>query len=456
MITKTIKHQSSSTYAAPSSGNEYYSAEEDPDPLPSGSALQKSSEEEEPPGHSHIELQPLVSAQILQTVRKSRNSFPITSSNSSLFRDRFYPDISDREWNNWHWQFSNRIRTLESLERLFILSDAEKSAMTLSEGKLPVAVTPYYASLIDQHDSEQPLRRTVIPVSQEFILNKGESEDPLNEESCCKAPGLFHRYPDRVLFLATNVCSVNCRYCTRSRVVGNGEANFSRSDWDKSLKYINAHPEVRDVLISGGDPLTLPENSLEYLLIRLRAIPHVEIIRIGTKIPMVLPQRITNSLVNMLRKHHPLWISIHCTHPDEITPEASEACRRLADAGIPLGSQTVLLKGVNDQVDTLTRLFQKLMQIRVKPYYLYQCDPIAGSEHFRTTVRKGIELIRGIRGFTSGYAVPHYVIDAPGGGGKIPICPDYIQGTSGGAVFLKNYENKTYVYPDDSLEGGNY
>ncbi len=454
MITNLIRQQSNNNCAALSSLNENHSGDEDPDPLPSGSVLTSSPEDEEPPGSVLQILKPEVSVRNPKSVRINRNSFPVMSARSRAFRDIYYPEASDEDWNSWQWQFRNRIRTLDGLERLFSLSAGEKTAMVLSGGKLPLALTPYYASLVDPADPDQPLRRTVIPVPEELSLSDGESEDPLHEEGCCKAPGLFHRYPDRVLFLATNVCSVNCRYCTRSRVVGDGDAGLSRSDWDQALEYISLHPEVRDVLISGGDPLTMPENRLEYLLRRLREIPHVEIIRIGTKVPMVLPQRITASLVKMLRKYHPLWMSIHSTHPDEITPESAEACRRLADAGIPLGSQTVLLKGVNDRVETMTALFQNLMKIRVKPYYLYQCDPIAGSAHFRTTVRDGIELIRGIRGFTSGYAVPHYVIDAPGGGGKIPISPDYIQGTSDGSLILKNYEGKLYAYPDDSLDGG--
>jgi len=407
---------------------------EDSDPVPT-------TDDEEPPG--------LVSH--LQNRANTFELFPVISRRASTFRDRYFPDTSDTEWNDWRWQFRHRIRTLEELERIFSLSDDEKASLVFAGGRLPLSLTPYYASLIDPLDMSQPLRKTVIPRLAEFVQSSGESEDPLNEESHCVAPGLFHRYPDRVLLLATKVCSVNCRYCTRSRLVGTGEGAAGREDWDAALKYIRAHREVRDVLVSGGDPLTLPEKSLEYLLSSLRAVPHVEIIRLGTKVPMVLPQRITGPLVRMLKMYHPLWMSIHATHPDEITLESSEACTRLADAGIPLGSQTVLLKGVNNNTDTLMNLFHKLMKIRVRPYYLYQCDPIAGSAHFRTTVREGIELIRSIRGFTSGYAVPHYVIDAPGGGGKIPVSPDYIQGTVNGKLTLKNYEGKTYEYPDDSL-----
>ena len=239
---------------------------------------------------------------------------------------------------------------------------------------------------------------------------------------------LVHRYPDRVLFLVTDFCSSYCRYCTRSHMIAGKGKSHASSDWDEALKYIREHSEIRDVLLSGGDPLTLPDEKLRYLFSELRSIPHVEIIRIGTKVPVVLPQRITPALVRLLRKFHPLYISIHFTHPEEITPEVSQACNRLADAGIPMGSQTVLLKGINDDPGVFKTLMHELLKIRVRPYYLYQCDPVPGSAHFRTPVDKGIEIIRSLRGFTSGYAVPHFVIDAPGGGGKIPILPNYFVG----------------------------
>jgi lysine 2,3-aminomutase len=263
-------------------------------------------------------------------------------------------------------------------------------------------------------------------------------------------PGLIHRYPDRVLFLALDFCSTYCRYCTRSRVVGHGRLLFNRRRLEQALDYIRRTPTVRDVLLSGGDPLTLSDSQLDWLLTRLRQIRHVEIIRIGTKIPAVLPQRITPQLTKMLKRHHPLWMSLHFTHPDECTPEAARACRRLADAGIPLGSQTVLLKHINDSVETMGRLVHQLMCMRVRPYYLYQCDPISGSSHFRTPVHKGLEIIQGLRGFTSGYAVPTYVIDAPGGGGKIPLMPEYCQGRDGCDIVLRNYEGKAYRYPDSA------
>ncbi len=365
------------------------------------------------------------------------------------FRDRFYPSVTSNQWNDWRWQVKNRITTVEALERIIRLSEDERAALKGKATSLPVSVTPYYASLLDRIDPQQALRRTVIPTTAELLCSQGEAHDPLGEDKDSPVPGLVHRYPDRVLFLATEFCSTYCRYCTRSRLVGkNRRIAFRPEAWEKAIAYIAASPEVRDVLLSGGDPLTLPDDKLEYLLSELRRIPHVEIIRIGTKVPVVLPHRITVTLTRMLRRYHPLWMSIHCTHPDELTTEVGDACDRLAGAGIPLGSQTVLLKGINDQVDTMKRLVHGLLRIRVRPYYLYQCDPILGSAHFRTPVEKGLEIIRGLRGHTSGYAVPTYVIDAPGGGGKIPLLPEYVIGRQGEDLLLRNYEGLTYRYPD--------
>jgi lysine 2,3-aminomutase len=362
---------------------------------------------------------------------------------------RCFPGTTLAEWNDWRWQLRNRITDLHTLEQVVQLSEDERSAILRHEGALPLAITPYYASLLDEQDAGQPVRRTVIPVNAEYERSAGEAEDPLGEDADSPVPGLVHRYPDRVLFLSTGYCSTNCRYCTRSRIVGHGrEFGFHMAQWDKALAYIEATPSIRDVLVSGGDPLTLSDDRLEYLLSRLRRIPHVEFIRIGTKMPVVLPQRITPALTRMLRRYHPIWMSIHFAHPDELTPEATEACTRLADAGIPLGSQTVLLKGINDDVTTMTKLMQGLLRIRVRPYYLYQCDPILGSSHFRTSVAKGLELIRGLRGHTTGYAVPSYVIDAPAGGGKIPLLPDYVVGRDGDDVLLQNYSGGVYRYPD--------
>jgi lysine 2,3-aminomutase len=295
------------------------------------------------------------------------------------------------------------------------------------------------------------LRRTVVPVLGEYELSRGENEDPLGEDGHSPVPGLVHRYPDRVLLLVTNFCSVYCRYCTRARMVGSaGERSVKKSDIEAALEYIEQTPVVRDVLISGGDPLSLDDERLEYILRRLRRISHVEFIRIGSKQPVVQPMRITPSLTRILKRYHPLWMSLHFTHEAEITPEVSEACGRLADAGIPLGSQTVLLKGVNDELETLKKLMHGLLRIRVKPYYLYQCDPISGSGHFRTSVAKGVELIRGLRGHTTGYAVPTFVVDAPNGGGKIPVAPDYVLGYENGDLLLRSYDGGTYRYPDES------
>jgi len=369
---------------------------------------------------------------------------------------RLYPAATLAEWNDWRWQARNRIRTLDMLERVFVLSDDERQAARAHSGSLPVGITPYYASLMSRDDAMEPLRRTHIPVGQEYIKAPGEADDPLGEDHDTAVPGLVHRYPDRVLFLVTGFCSTYCRYCTRSRMVGEagGDYHFSRSQWDAGIDYIAAHPEIRDVLLSGGDPLTLHDERLDELLTRLRAIPHMEFIRIGSKVPVVLPQRITPQLTRILKKHHPLWMSIHFTHPSELTPEVTEAVTRLADAGIPLGSQTVLLKDINDDADVLKSLFHGLLKRRVKPYYLYQCDPITGSAHFRAPVDKGLEIMQALRGHTTGYAIPTYVIDAPGGGGKIPLLPDYVVGRDGDDLILKNFEGNIYRYPDpDGIVG---
>jgi len=372
-----------------------------------------------------------------------------SSSRASFFRRRFYPDAAVADWNDWRWQVRHRIRNMENLSRILQLSEDELTKDTLPARQLPIAITPYYASLLDRDNAQQPLRRTVVPVSAESLRSPGEAIDPLGEDHDSPVRGLVHRYPDRVLLLATGFCATYCRYCTRSRLVGNGgNLAFNRAQLEHALAYIESNSSVRDVLISGGDPLTLSDEKLEWLLARLHAIRHVEFLRIGTKVPVVLPQRVTPGLTRMLKRYHPLWMSIHFTHPDELTPEVSEACGRLADAGIPLGSQTVLLAGVNDNVETMRELMHGLLRIRVKPYYLYQCDPILGSAHFRTPVEKGLEIIQGLRGHTTGYAVPTYVIDAPGGGGKIPIFPESLVGRDGDDLLLKNYQGSTYRYPD--------
>jgi len=379
--------------------------------------------------------------------------FPVSPGSRSFLR-RYFPQATLDDWNDWRWQSRNRLRTLARLSEIFQLSEDERDAIARHRGSLPLGITPYYASVMSRDDPFEPLRRTHIPVGDEYLRAPGEADDPLHEDADSSVPGLVHRYPDRVLFLSTGFCSTYCRYCTRSRMVGEpgGEYSFSLSQWDQALAYVEAHPQIRDVLISGGDPLTLADDKLDYLLGRLHAIEHVEFVRLGTKVPVVLPQRVTRDLVRTLKRHHPLWMSIHFTHPSELTPEVTEACTRLADAGIPLGSQTVLLKSVNDDSAVLKKLFHGLLQRRVRPYYLYQCDPITGSAHFRTSIAKGLEIMKDLRGHTTGYAVPTYVVDAPGGGGKIPLLPDYVVGRDEDDLLLRNFEGKVYRY-HDPVEG---
>lgn len=364
------------------------------------------------------------------------------------FRERFFPDATNEDWDDWRWQSRHRIKTLDQFEKMLELSAEERDVLSDGGTMLPTAVTPYYMSLLDPENPLQALRKTVVPTTREFVRTPGEADDPLGEDGHSPVPGLVHRYPDRVLLLPLDFCSTYCRYCTRSRVVGHGEIQPNVQRLEAIFHYLEEATQVRDVLISGGDPLALSDEKLDWILGRLRAIPHLEFIRIGTKMPAVLPQRITPELVSMLRKYHPIWMSVHFLHPEECTPEAKQACERLVDAGIPLGSQTVLLKGVNDEVKTMQELVHKLLLMRVRPYYLYQCDPISGSSHFRTPVSKGLEIIQGLRGFTTGYAVPTYVIDAPGGGGKIPLQPDTVIGRDGDDLLLRNFEGKIFRYPD--------
>lgn len=373
----------------------------------------------------------------------------VSSDATRGFRRWAFPDATDDQWNDWKWQLRNRLRDLKSLERVLTLSESERDAVQRLGAHLPVGITPYYASLCDVTNPEDPIRKTMIPLVEEFEVGPGESKDPLNEDGDSHVEGVVHRYPDRVLFLVTNFCAVYCRYCTRARMVGQtGEYHFNQKQYERGIEYIRSHPEIRDVLISGGDPLTMNDDKLEWLISNLRSIPHVQFIRLGTKVPAVLPQRITPALCNMLKKYHPFWMSIHFMHPAEMTPEVKQACERLADAGIPLGSQTVLTAGVNDNVETMKSLMHKLLMARVRPYYIYQCDPIAGSSHLRTPVSKGLEIIEGLRGHTTGYAVPQFVIDAPGGGGKLPILPDYVTGRDGDYLLLRNFEGKEYRYHD--------
>jgi lysine 2,3-aminomutase len=363
-------------------------------------------------------------------------------------RHRVWNNVPEAEWDDWRWQLKNRVTKREQLESLLSLTAEERAGVIFSNSKLAMAITPYFFSLVEQDDPEGPIRRQVIPHAGELRRASWEMDDPCGEDSHMPVPGLVHRYPDRVLFLVTDRCAAYCRYCTRSRVVSGVGDQHLETNFQAAFDYLRKHDEVRDVLLSGGDPLLFSDDKLEFLLKNLRAIPHIEFLRIGTRIPVFLPQRITPALCAMLRKYHPLWISIHSNHPREITPEVHAALGRLADAGIPLGNQSVLLRGVNDDPETMKGLVHKLLRARVRPYYIYQCDLIAGSSHLRSSVRKGIEIIEALRGHTTGYAVPQFVIDAPGGGGKIPINPDYILAMDDERVLVRNYEGKVFEYPE--------
>ena len=359
--------------------------------------------------------------------------------------------VSEKEWNDWRWQLRHRITTLERLQEILALTPGECEGIKQSKGRLALAVTPYFASLMDPTNLNCPIRRQAIPRSEECHLSKSDMVDPCGEDKDSPVPGLVHRYPDRVLLLVTDQCAVYCRYCTRRRLVGSHEKPITQGNFEEALKYLRSHRKVRDVLVSGGDPLLLENERIEEILSRLRAIPHIELLRIGTRAPVTLPQRITPGLVRMLKKYHPLMISIHFSHPKEITEAVKRACCDLADGGIPLGSQTVLLKGVNDKPYIMKKLVQELLKVRVRPYYIYQCDLATGTEHFRTSVATGIQIMEKLRGHTTGYAVPTYVIDAPGGGGKIPVEPVYVVSKAKGKVVLRNYEGKVFEYPEPNV-----
>jgi len=363
----------------------------------------------------------------------------------------FWSDVSDVDWNDWKWQLKHRITNAEQLQKLLpTLTPEEFAGAKLANTKLALAITPYFFNLIDPADENCPIRLQVIPKVAESHTAPWEMSDPVGEDSHSPVPGLVHRYPDRVLFLVTDRCAAYCRYCTRSRLVSNATGYDFHPEFDKQIAYIAAHPEIRDVLLSGGDPLLLSDDKLENLLSRLRAIPHVEFLRIGSRIPTFLPQRITPELCAMLKKFHPLFMSVHSNHPRELTTEVRDALGRLADAGIPLGNQSVLLKHVNDDAVVMKAHVQKLLMCRVKPYYIYQCDLISGSAHLRTSVRQGVEIMQQLRGHTTGYAVPQYVIDAPGGGGKVPVNPEYVLSHNADRVVLRNYEGKIFEYPEAS------
>jgi lysine 2,3-aminomutase len=358
-----------------------------------------------------------------------------------------FRDVPDAQWNDWRWQLGHRLNQAEELERVFPLTESERAALAAGD-LLRMEVTPYFVSLIRPEDPRDPLRRQVIPTSAELAPFTAMMEDSLAEDRHSPVPGLVHRYPDRVLMLVTTQCASYCRYCTRSRIVGNPAEQFSSAEYEEMLDYIRRTPQVRDVLLSGGDPLTLAPKVLENLIASLREIPHVEIVRIGSRVPVFLPMRVDDELCAMLARYHPLWLNIHVNHPNEITPELAAAADKLSRAGIPLGNQSVLLAGVNDCVHVQRRLVQELLRIRVRPYYLYQCDLVAGAGHFRTPVAKGIEIVEGLRGHTSGFAVPTFVVDAPGGGGKIPLGPNYLLSMSDHSVALRNYEGYISIYEE--------
>ncbi|HEX8941012.1 MAG TPA: lysine 2,3-aminomutase [Candidatus Limnocylindrales bacterium] len=358
-----------------------------------------------------------------------------------------WADVPDEQWDDWRWQLSHRVNTLEELEGILELTDDEREGLSAPE-KFRVDVTPYFVSLIDPKDPNDPIRRQIIPTGRELRSFTGMMEDSLAEDRHSPVPGLVHRYPDRVLMLVTTQCASYCRYCTRSRIVGDPTQNFNRKEHEAQLDYIRRTPQIRDVLISGGDGLTLAPKLLESVIRGLREIPHVEIIRIGSRVPVFLPQRVDDELCDMLQKYHPIWLNMHFNHPNEITPEVARACDRLARAGVPLGNQSVLLAGINDCVHTMRALVQRLVEIRVRPYYIYQCDLVEGAGHFRTPVGKGIEIMEGLRGHTSGYAVPMYIVDAPGGGGKIPVMPNYLISYSDHKVVLRNYEGYITTYEE--------
>jgi lysine 2,3-aminomutase len=378
-------------------------------------------------------------AELIAPVRVSKRSLDYQQ--ITLFKD-----VNPLDWEDWHWQLKNRIRNKEDLSQIIKLTPEEEKGINKASGRLSMAITPYWSTMIDPEDPACPLRRQAVPVATESLISPHEMVDPCAEDRDSPAAHLVHRYPDRVLLLATEHCAMYCRHCTRRRLVGEHREDNSPSRFDAAVEYIKSNKKVRDVLISGGDPFVLEDAELENLLSKLRAISHVEFLRLGTRVPVTLPQRIDEKLVAMLKKYAPLWISIHFNHPKEITKRCRIACDMLADAGFPLGSQTVLLKGINDRPYIMKKLVQELLQIRVRPYYIYQCDPVRGTQHFRTPVAVGINIMEKLRGHTSGYAVPTYVIDGPGGGGKIPVGPNYILSQAKGKYVLRNYKGKIYTY----------
>jgi lysine 2,3-aminomutase len=386
------------------------------------------SAEEEPPGHAAIEVEEPPSLRLLRN------------------RQRFFSNVPDENWNDWKWQFRNRITGVEELSKLIPLSVRDQVSMTLVTEKFPIAITPYYFCLIDHEDPCDPIRRQSIPVIEEIALAGILSEDPLEEERDSVVPGLVHRYPDRVLMVVTDICPMFCRHCTRKREWRRGNWVRPAEEIDRMLEYIRKDPRIRDVIISGGDPLTLSTKQLECIIRKIRDIAHVEIIRIGSRVPVVLPQRIDDELCAMLSKYGPIWLNTHFNHANELTGEAKAACEKILRCGVPVNNQSVLLAGINDSVETQTRLCHGLLKAKIRPYYLFQADEVEGTEHLRTTVEKGLGIVEAMRGHTSGLAVPTYVIDLPGGGGKVPLQASYLISRQDGHMAFKNYLGKIYHY----------
>ncbi len=382
----------------------------------------------------------------------------VTNDSYLLRKKKYFPDVLDSEWQDWRWQVRNRIKNVDDLDKYIKLTEEERNDISSVLSKFRMAITPYYLTLINTDDPNCPIRKQAIPSVYEMVVGENDMLDPLAEDTDSPVPGLTHRYPDRVLFLITDMCSMYCRHCTRRRFAGQKDQRMPQDRIDLAIEYIRQNKEIRDVLLSGGDALLVSDEILEDIIKRLREIEHVEIIRLGTRTPVVLPQRITQEFVDMLKKYHPIWLNTHFNHYDEITIESKAAIDRLANAGVPLGNQSVLLKGVNDSVEVMKTLVQRLAYIRVRPYYIYQCDLSLGIEHFRTPVSKGIEIIEGLRGHTSGYCVPTFVVDAPGGGGKIPVMPNYVISQAPGKIVLRNYEGviSTYSEPQNYVNKEKY
>jgi lysine 2,3-aminomutase len=384
--------------------------------------------------------------QDVAAVTDQKPLIPLSTEEKSVLN--LFPGSTELDWEDWRWQIRNRVRSIDTITKFMKLTPQEERGVVGAGDKLTMSIPPYFLALIDGSNPGCPIRLQSVPQEYEFETDVNELTDPCGEDKNSPVHGLVHRYPDRVLFLVNEMCAMYCRYCTRSRMVGDGNHTLNTSTYDSALEYIRSHKEIRDVLISGGDPLTLGDRMLEYLIKSVKAIPHVEFVRIGTRIPVTLPQRITPELIAMFKKYSPLWMSIHFNHPKEVTPRVKHACNMIADAGIPMGSQTVLLKGINDKPEVMKKLFHELLKIRVRPYYIYQCDPIVGSKHFRTSVATGINIIENLRGHTTGYAVPTFVIDGPGGGGKIPVTPNYIVSNSDGRYTLRNFAGEKFTYVD--------